>query len=798
MTYQVIGHSVARRDGVEKVTGLAAYTSNLSLPRMLHGKILRSPLPHARIVAIDASRARRLPGVKAVLTRDTLLGDASLTYRYGHVLADQAIVAVDRVRFVGDAVAAVAAVDRDVAEEALSLIDVEYEELPAVFTAEESFGPAAPLIHETPPEVQARAAMKFDGPRPGTNICASLHIRHGDIDRGFAAADFIFEDTYSTPMQAHCPLEPHVTVADWHPSGRLTVWSSTQMPFQVRDHLARIFRLPKSQVCVLVDNVGGGYGAKTGIRLEPITSLLARLSGCPVKTMLNREEVFLTLTRHGNTFWVRTGVSRDGRLIARHIRILWDTGAYADAGPIVIFKAGYTASGPYNIPNVVIDSYCIYTNKPPAGPLRGMGVPQTTWAYEPHLDRIAAELGFDPIELRRQNIYRNGDTFVSGETLHSIDLAGCFDRALETDDWQPLGYGRRRTSPSKAASLEAANTAGSSVARGRGLACALKNTSTPSYSGATLKMNEDGTVVLLTGAVEIGQGCKTALAQITAEALSLPLERVRVATTNTDVVPFDWGTISGRTIFHVGKAIQEAAAQLREQLIALAADVLEAAPQDLELAQGRIVARGAPDKGITYEDALLRRLGIKGSGLIAHGEFRTHWYKADPGIEGCTSPFWDVGLGLAEVEVDRDTGKVRLLRYRCVADVGTAVNPALCRGQLSGATLMGLGQALFEEMLFDNGQPINPSLVNYKIPSSRDIPEVLEVNYIESGHQEGPYGAKGIGEIGVAPAAPAVASAIHDALGVWIVDLPITPEKILRALEAREATLRREAGAGAG
>lgn len=720
---------------------------------------------------IDTARARRLPGVRANLRRQEILANRKITPHCGFISPDQPIVALDRMRYVRDVVAAV---DRDSAEEALRLIEVTYEELPALFSAEEAFENSGTLIHEVMGGAAADSLHLFPfAPRPGTNICAHLHLEHGEVERGFAAADHIFEDLYTTPMQAHCSMEPHVAIAEWHPTGRLTLWSSAQMPFQVRDHLAQIFHLPRGHVRVLVDNVGGGYGAKTGIKLEPIAATLAKLSGCPVRVILSREEVFLTLTRHGSQFRIRSGITSAGRIVARQLRILWDTGAYADCGPIVTFKAGYTASGPYNIPHVTIDSYCLYTNKPPAGPLRGMGVPQTTWAYEQHLDRIAAELALDPIELRRQNLYTNGDTFVSGETLHSIDMVGCFDRALAAVDWSALGRGR-------AAAPQPGEPA---KARGRGVACAMKNSATPSYSGATIRLHDDGTAVLTTGAVEIGQGAKTALAQIAAEALGLPFERVTVATTDTDASPYDFGTVSGRTVFHVGNAITNAAAQIRARLTALAAEALEASPADLELGGGRVFVRGTPEKALTYEEVLLRRTGIQGGGLLAEGEYRTHLFKADPNIDGCTSPFWDMGLGIAEVEVDRDTGKVRVLRYLCVADVGRAVNPALVLGQLSGSTLMGLGQGLFEEMLFDNGQPINPSLVNYKIPSSRDIPEELSVAFIESGHRDGPFGAKGIGEIAVAPAAPAVANAIYDAVGVRITDMPITPEKILRALE---------------
>lgn len=770
MSYSVVGTSVARRDAVEKVTGLANYTANLRMPRMLHAKILRSPLPHARILNIDASRARRLPGVRAVLTRHEIVDRANFSANFGRFFADQSVVAIERVRYVGDAVAAVAAVDRAAAEEALALITVEYEELPAVFSVEETLEPSAPVLHES--FVPTHSRPYGFGEQAGTNICGHMHLEHGDLEAGFNQADYVFENEYTAPKQAHCTMEPHVAVADWRPTGRLTLWTSTQVPFFVRDQMTRMFHLPKGHVCVRVDNVGGGYGAKTSAKVEPVAAVLAKMSGCPVKMMLSREEVFLALTRHASKFHIRTGVSKDGRLVARQIRILWDTGAYADAGPVVVFKAGYTASGPYNIPNITIDSYCLYTNNPPAGPLRGMGVPQTTWGYEAHLDRIAAELGRDPIDLRRQNLFTEGDTFVSGETLRSIAVDGCFDKALAEVDWNSLG---------RAASSDP------SKVRGRGVACAMKNSTTPSFSAATIRLNDDGTAVLLTGAVEIGQGMKTALAQMTAEALGLPLEHVTVATTNTDIVPFDFGTISGRTVFHVGTAINRAAEEIRQQLKSLGAEALEVAPDDLELSAGRVSVRGAPEKGLSYEEALLRRMGMKGSGLLGKGEYRTHWYKANPDIEGFTSPFWDMGVGIAEVEVDRETGQVRVLGYVCVADTGKAINPALVLGQLSGSTLMGIGQGLFEEMLFDNGQPINPSMVNYKIPSSRDIPEELQVFFIESGHHEGPYGAKGIGEIAVAPAAPAIANAIFDALGVQFTDMPITPEKILRAIDGSMA-----------
>jgi CO/xanthine dehydrogenase Mo-binding subunit len=756
----MIGINWPRADAHEKVTGRALYTADLALPGVLHARILRSPFPHARLVAIDATRARRVPGVRAVLTRDDLPAAGA---RYGAILRDQGVVALDRVRFIGDPVAAVAGEDRDAIDEALGLIDVEYEELPAVFTTGDALAEDAPVLHPDRYDEEVPGA----GPQWGTNVCGLTAIVQGDVDAALATADEIVEEEYTTPPVHHCHLEPHATMAAWE-AGRLTVWSCTQTPFVTRRQLARLHALSASAVRVLVPYVGGGYGGKTNLRLEPIVSHLARLAGRPVRLVLSHQEVFHVSSKHASRVRVRSGIMRDGRIVARDVDVVLETGAYADTGPQVAKKCTLTA-GPYRIPSVRIRTRCVYTNNPPAGSFRGFGLQQMAWAYEGHMESLARRVGVDPVELRRRHLYEEGDRYITGEPLRAIGLRQCLDAVVRRLD------------------AGAKPPARAGVRRGRGVALAMKSSFAPTVAGAWVKMNEDGSVTVAAPTPEIGQGTRTIVRQIAAEVLALPAAQVHLAPIDTDGLPFDDGAIASRSTFAVGRAVHDAAVKVRERVLALAAEHLEADARDLVLEEGRVAVRGT-GRGVDVAELLRARLG-RGATILADAERRVF---GGPTTENgrrheVTASFWFQAAGAADVEVDEETGKVRVLRYATAADVGRALNPHNCAVQIRGSAVIGLGQALGEHLQSESGQLLNASFSDYRIPTVRDVPAALDVDLVEVPHPDGPFGAKGVGEVAVTPVAAAVAAAVRDALGVAIRELPLTPERVLGALRERPA-----------
>ena len=766
MTLAYVGQPLARIDAPEKVSGRAVYGVDLKLPGMLHARILRSPLPHARIVSIDTSRAERLIGVRAVVTGR----DAPYTHNAA-IIKDWPFFAQEKARHVGEAVAAVAAVDEETAEEAIGLIDVEYEELPAVFDPEAAMRDGAPLIHERLMEYPRAEAFH---PVPGTNVCNYYKLRRGDAEQAFADCAVVVEERYTTAMMQHCPMEVHVAVAQQTSDGRLTVWTSAQSPYWTRAELATALGIPMTDIRVIVPYVGGGFGAKHAVKVEQYAIALARkASNRPVRIALTRAEEFGTaLVRQPTIIDIKTGATRDGRILARKIRIVWNTGAYADLSPAVSRNAGFAAGGPYVIPHVWVDSYCVYTNNPVSGAFRGFGVPEVTWAGESQLDVVARELGMDPLEIRLRNAVEEGSESVLGEVLHSVGVKECLRRAADAIGW-------REPKPS---------------GRGRGIACMHKSTGTPTSSAAFVKLNEDGTVSLLSSAVEMGQGAATVLAQIVAEELGVKPSHIRVVTPDTDVTPFERSTTSSRTTFHAGNALLAAARDARHQILEVAADLLEANPGDLELRDERVQVKGSPEHSVPL--AKLWRSGMYARGqypILGRGAYSTSgiYDPLDPktGRSKRSTAFWMYAAQAAEVEVDVETGQVTVLRLTAAHDVGRAINPQTCRQQIEGALVMGLGQALFEELIVDQGRPVNPSFIDYKIPCTLDIPQ-LETILVEAEHHEGPFGAKGLGEPGLAPTAAAIGNAILDALGVRMRGLPITAEKVLRALREHTGARR--------
>ncbi len=768
-----IGKTFRRLDYETKVTGRAQYLADMSVPGMCHGKILRSPYPHARIIRIDTSKAQKVPGVMAVLTRDDILHDEGIEPYYGPVFKDQTIVAVEKVRHVGDPVAAVAALTVDAAEEALKLIEVDYEELPAVLNVQDAIRQNPILVHEKVriPE-SGFADLAELKPIDGTNICTHFRLKRGDIDKGFAEADQIFEDTFTLPATQHCFLETHACIASVEPGGRIAVWATTQNPFVVRTQLANIFKVPVAKVRVIVPYLGGGYGGKVYPKVEPITVALAQKAGRPVRVVLSREEVFYTITKHAAVIRMKTGVKKDGTLTARECEIHLDTGAYAEIGPRVAKKSGYTAAGPYRIPNLKIDSYSVYTNKPPAGAFRGFGVSQSAWAVESQMDIIAAALKLDPLELRKQNGYNEGDKFVTDETLHAVGLKECLDEVARSIGWEGKSF----------KSSKVQGSTGTNLRRGKGLACMIKATITPSISCAVVKLNEDASLSIYAGTVEMGQGSETVLAQIAGKELGIPLQTIQVLGVDTDVVPYDLTTSSSRSTFHMGKAVQLAAQDIVRQLKRIVVKEYNVPEDKVSFAGGKI---RLPETQLDYAEVMFKRFGMQGGTLVGEGQVKTS--TKDEFGEKSTSAFWFLAAGAAEVEVDVDTGKFRLIKYATAVDVGKALNPLGCRQQLAGAAITGIGQAMFEEIAYDNGQLINPNLVDYVLPSLGDMPSVIDPICVEVPDRNGPFGAKGIGESALIPVAPAIANAIYDAVGVRVKDLPIKAEKIYLGLESNKS-----------
>jgi CO/xanthine dehydrogenase Mo-binding subunit len=757
---KIVGRNFARVDGREKATGRALYTVDVELPGMVFGKILRSPFPHAKLVKIDARRAEKLPGVVAVITRDDL---HTLNYYYGAAYKDQSIVAVDTVRYVGDSVAGVAATDAAIAEEALALIEVEYEELPAVDNIEAALDPGAPLVHESAAEGGELHGYHYQAPAKfkGTNVCYQFSYARGDIAEGFKKSAYVFEHTFTFPRVQHFSMEPHATVAHVE-SDRITLWASSQDPFTLREHVAEIFRVPLARVRVIVPYVGGGYGGKLSVKTEPLAAALSWKARRPVKIVLSIEESFKTVTRHPARFRIKTGVSRDGRLLARECEIYMDTGAYADAGPRVTQKAGYRALGPYRIPHVKSDAYTVYTNTAPAGAFRGFGTLQVTWAYESQMDIIAQKLGIDALQFRLKNLLKKGELYTPGDTPVDCDLKEGLLRAAREIGWNRKG-GRGNT--------------------GKGLSCCMKDGGgTYKFASAAAKMISDGSVVLLTGTVELGQGARTALSQVVAEEVGLPLDRVVVAQLDTDVTPYDPGTNASSSMVVMGLCVQRAAQDLKRQLLRAAAKMLDDKAANLFLKDGRVYSRKG--KKIPYSAVIAKCFGANAGEIIGKGSYQD--VKSAKAALGSPTTFWEIGWGGAEVEVDRDTGEIKILNYVSVADVGRAIHPIQCEGQDEGAVMFAVGHTLMEEMIYKDGQLLNPNLIDYRVPNFLDVPGKFQTILLENQNGPGPFGSKGMGEGGLLPVASAVGNALYNAIGVRLYDLPLTPERVWRGLKQLE------------
>ena len=749
----LVGRNMPRVDAADKLRGDARYVGDMRVPGMLHGKVLRSPVPHARIVSIDTSAAEAREGVVAVLTgADTLDIDPF----WGHAIKDRPIVAIDVVRFAGEPVAAVAAVDEATAEAALADIVVEYEDLPIVGTIDDALAPDAPLVHDQPIRPGLFHGLGTLPPRDG-NICYSYAFDRGDVAGVFETADIVVEGEYTFPGVYQYAMETHTVIAQVE-AGEITLWATCQHPFLVRAEIAALFDVPLGRVRVIVPYLGGGFGSKSYTKMEPITVALARKAGRPVKVVNRVDESMVTTRRHGAKTWMRTAADRTGRLLAREVRIWFDTGAYADNGPRVTATGGDSAPGPYRWQAVKVDAHCVHTHTAPSGSYRAFGASHVQWAGELQVDEVARRAGIDAVEIRRLNLLHPGEEVRPGGKPLDADLVGDIVKVADA-----LG-GDREKPPGT----------------GRGVSVGLLAAGAHPVSSAIVRLEADGEAIVLVGSTEMGQGQRTAFAQIAAEVLGMPAERVRCKGTDTQFTPYDRSTGASRSTTLAGLAVQRAAVEVRRDLLDIAARFWPDAGDAIELRDGAAWF-GAQTK--TFPELIAERFGLSGGQLI--GEGGVHPEGTGSYAEGPV--FWEVCIGAAEVQVDPDTGVVHVARTATIADVGTAINPLLVERQDEGATMQGIGNALMEEMVWQRGLLVNDTLLEYRIPTIADLPPVSACVIVENADGPGPFGAKGCGEGAFAGIIAAIATAVADT-GVPVTELPLTPERVWRAMDAGRAT----------
>jgi len=744
-----VGRSVARLESYEKVTGQADYTHNLVLPRMLYGKILRSTVAHARITGIDVSQAVKLPGVHSVVTGQDVLRVIPDPY-YGPAFHDQPVLALQKVHYVGEPVAVVLSTDPHIAEEACHLIEVDYEELPAVFDEVEAFTSKV-IVHENLKPAGTFPDLKHLAGRTNTNIALDFHLKRGDVDKAFEEADHVFEHTFRSQQVMHTPLEPMVSIAE-PGHGELTIHTASQSPSFVRIEIARLLGWPENRVRVRTGTLGGGFGAKLYIKLEALVTALALLSQRPVKISLTMEEQFFTITKHASTFRIKTAVRKDGIIIGRECEVWWNGGAAADIGPRVTQKSGFTAAGPYDIENIRIASYAVYTNLPPAGAFRGFGIPQLVWAYESQSDIIARSLHMDPIDFRMKNLLKNGRPQATGTMMCDAALELVLKRTASRMNWaKPMDRG-----------------ASAHLRRGRGIGLGFKAVVAPTTSVAMISLCGDGSCIVYSSTVEMGQGSDTAIALMTGEVLGISAEKIKVVKPDTDITPYDMATLGSRSTFHMGHAVRLAAEDILIKLQTMATEL------------------GESDSTVSNAANLLKKkFGMQAGNVIGIGNYIPPYTPPDyeTGQSENITPNWMIGACGVEVEVDIETGHVKILRMENVVDCGTAINPKIVETQLSSAAIMQLGISMFEEMEFDEiGQLRNASFAEYKIPGIQDIPLVIGNEIVQSLQTNGPFGAKGVGESATFGVASAIAQAIEDAVGVRLTSMPMKPEKVYRAI----------------
>ena len=752
--FKFVGTSPARMGGVDRVIGKGVYGIDLMLKDQLHGAILRSEYAHAKIVSIDTSEAKKVPGVHAVVTA----ADAP-DVRYGRSYIDRYILARHKVRFMGDPVAAVAAESPAIAKQALKKIKVVYEPLPVALDPEEATKPDAPTLHDDmplPKSIPADAKLK--------NICGHTVVHVGDPDKAMAEADVVVDEVYETKMIHPQYLEPRIAAAQMEPNGRLTVWANAQAPFPVRQEVAKMLGMPLNNVRVISADLGGGFGGKgsgitSGAAIEPICGLLAIKAKRPVMIVLDKaEETISTTIRSGARMYIKTGVKKDGTIVARTGKVFYDAGGYSGFGVQAGGRCTNMLGGWYLMPNCHIDGYTVYTNKQVCGPVRGPGGPQAAFAVESHMDSIAAKIGMDPVEFRLKNTPKAGDKIVGVPKLRDVSLGETIKTAAEKIGWGKVKLGKNQ---------------------GIGIATGSWIESAGPGGGSIVKVNEDGSVTVHIGKIDMGTAPRFGIPLIAAEELGVPVTDVTVLNVDTDASPWDAGTVGSRAMLVSGTATKLAAIDARNQIFKMAASQLEASPDDLEIVDRQIRVKGTPSKAVALATIATNAHNVIGE-VIGRGYCDNLALMAEEKAHGSSQPFT---THACIVEVSPDTGNVKILKYVAVHDIGQPIHLAAVEGQIEGATAMSIGQALCEQVVFDqNGKTMNPSFVDYLMPTINMMPRI-ETTLVSGYPGAGPYGSKGAGEIACVPPMAAIANAIYNATGVRITKLPLSPENVLRGLK---------------
>jgi carbon-monoxide dehydrogenase large subunit len=771
---RVVGQSPERIDGLEKVTGAAVFVDDIDFgPGLLHAEIVESPHAHALIESIDAREAEAFPGVVKVVTGE------DFPFTFGLYMKDRYIFARKRVRFVGEQVAAVIARDRKTALKAAKKVRVNYRPLTPVLDLKHALEPGATLVH---PELGSYDHCPWFYPRAGTNIAHWRKTRKGDVDRGFAMADVVLEDTYMVPRYAHCAIEPHVIVGRFDPSGRLTLWSASQSPYTQRHVMAEALAplgLRHQDIRVITPYVGGGFGGKAGVSMEILGAVLAMaVKGSPVKLRWSRaQEFYNTYQRQGLLARIKMGAKHDGTITALEHTMHWDAGAYVEYGANVVNAAGLSATGPYRIPDIKIDSVCVYTNLPCGGPYRGFGYSEFHFGLESHVTRVAQLIGMDPVAFRKVNAIDQGDTLPYGAKMNPGDIQEAIDRVAAAIEW---GERKEARAPD--------------CLRGKGFALFWKAPAMPpnAASAAFLKFNEDGSLNLSISGMEIGQGLLTVMAQIAGEVLGLPVSKIRVETPDTDRNAYEWQTVGSHVTWGCGNAVRSAALEAREKILNTVHRATGIERDSLYLENEQVRSRDDVGFALPLKDFVISGIMVedgtwRGGPILASGMFMPEFCSAtgDPETSqgGHPNVHYTVGAAGVEVEIDLETGKLRVVQAALAADVGRAINPDLIRGQIEGGLLQGLATVLYEEIKYGkDGRLLNGNFTDYKIPTALDVPDNIVSIIVETPQPDGPFGARGIGEHTMIPAAPMIANAVADATGVRIRSMPITAEKIALAL----------------
>ena len=772
-TPSIIGSDIPRVDVYEKVTGAALFTDDVQFGRnLLYARIKRSPHPHAKILSINTSKAEKLAGVRAVAT------GADYPKRNGLYLKDKHIFARDRVRFVGEPVAGVAAINEEIAEAALDLIDIEYEVLPAVFHPLDAIKPDAPIIH---PDLGQYEVANFIFPKPGTNISNHFKVRKGNADAMWEQCEAVVHRQYYIPHIQHVPIETHVAVAKVGRTGKVTLWSSSQSPFAQRDLIAKVLGMSPSNVRVIAHYVGGGFGCKAGVTMESLPVALAlKAVGHPVKLRLTREEEFYTnFVRQALAIELKMGCDKDGNILALENKMYWDGGASTEYGVNITRAGGYSCTGPYDIPNVKTDSYCVYTNNTIGGPYRGFGMSELHTGIEQCVDELADEIGMDKVAFRLLNAVQGGDILATGMIMHPTGVKECIEKTALALDW---GKKNNSNSPNKC--------------RGKGIAIMWKAPAMPPNPGssATIKLNEDGTILLGVGGQEIGQGCFTVAAQIAAASLGVPVDTIQVTgPVDTDYSPYEWQTVASRLTWSMGNAVRKAALDARQQILETVSKAWDENIENLEIIDGIVISKSS-EREIPLKDFAVYGIpkkdfeGWVGGPIFGRGSFMPNYVTGldkETGQGERAVVHYTTGAQGFEIEVDLDSGKIEIIHAVSAFDVGKAINPDLVRMQMEGGLVQGISSALFEQMIFNEGKMQNPSFVDYRIATTMDLPRKVESIIVEVPQDDGPWGARGIGEHSMVPTVAALANAIFDAVGIRMDGPPFTAEKIFSHLKAQ-------------